>query len=98
MAGNWYLEQELEREDRNESFGQDFIKWRLEEQDKILKSQQMAKIYTHKNGQLSLFEEVVPQHRYAGTTRGMLKITKREDKAEYGVAGYMEGYGPEVEN
>lgn len=95
MARNWYQEQEDEMEDRNESFGRAFVESLKKEQQEILKQKELAKLYTHRNGQLSLFEEIVPEHKFVGTTRGIIKLTKRD----YGFSEeYIEEYGPEFED
>lgn len=96
MKRSWYYEQEDELEDRNEAFGKAFVASRLQNQSEVVKSHVIAKLYTHKDGQLSLFEEQA-QHQRVGSSRGIeyVKLTKRGDIVME--RSYVEEYGPEVD-
>ena len=96
MARNLYQEQEEDMEDRNEAFGRDFVASRTQQnQQPILKMPYVAKIYVHKSGQLSFFEELKPQQKI-GTNRGVeyIKLTK----GGRSVRNYVEEYVPELDD
>lgn len=95
MAG-WYENWEDENEDANEAFGRDFVKCHLKEQQEKIKNEVVAKLYTLKNGQISLFEELKPSQRI-GTNRGVeyVKLSKRDDAVIE--RRYVEEYLPELD-
>ena len=104
MARNWYQEQEDDMDERNESFGRDFVSSFMKKEEpkekpkkEILKQNIVAKIYTHKNGQLSFFEDI-PSYEKIGTNRGVeyIKYSKRGEPVKE--RGYIEEYLPELED
>jgi len=98
MGRNWYEDWEDEQDEINESFGRDFVaNYQKTEQQQIIKNEVVAKLYTHKNGQISLFKELAPTQRI-GSNRGIeyIRLSKRDEAVK--VRKYVEEYVPELEN
>ena len=87
MTRSWYLEAEDEIDDRNESFGRDYV----ERMNKcITKSNTLTKLHTYEGGQLSLFEpiqketsqETTSEIKLESDTENNIRLTKRDETLE----------------
>lgn len=91
MWRDWYLDAEEDIEDRNESFGRDFVAsgekgFKDNEVQNpqvlgILKSEKINKLYTCEGGQLSIFEQVkspTNHIKFATERKENIRLTKRD--------------------
>ena len=98
MSGrSWYFEAEDDIDERNEEIGKAFVASLKTEPQPIVKTMAVAKLYTHENGQISLFEEV-PKAQRIGSTRGIEYVLIAKQGHHIIERTYVEEYGPEIED
>lgn len=104
MGGrSWYYDTEDELDERNEQLGKAFIAGlnnQSNQPTEALKSFTPMKLYTHKGGQMSFFEEISqPQvETRVGSTRAVEYVLIAKQGHHITKRTYIEEYGPELDD